>query len=57
MWANPMTYSVALLNHTLGLPNAYPGVALSLIVTIAYGLALLLASGVLAAQSSTRSSA
>jgi ABC-2 type transport system permease protein len=57
MWANPMTYSVALLNHTLGLPNAYPGAALSLIVTIAYGLALLLASGVLAAQQSTRSAA
>jgi hypothetical protein len=52
-----MTYSVALLNHTLGLPNAYPGAALSLIVTIAYGIALLLASGLLAAQTSTRSAA
>ena len=31
MWINPMTYSVALLNHTLGLPNAYPGAAESLI--------------------------
>jgi ABC-2 type transport system permease protein len=57
MWANPMTYSVALLNHTLGLPNAYPGAALSLAVTVAYGIALLLASGVLAAQTSTRSAA
>jgi ABC-2 type transport system permease protein len=57
MWANPMTYSVALLNHTLGLPNAYPGAALSLIVTAAFGIALLLASGMLAAQKSTRSAA
>ena len=43
MWANPMTYSVALLNHTLGLPNAYPGAVESLVVTAAFGLVLLLA--------------
>ena len=43
MWANPMTYSVALLNHTLGLPNAYPGAVESLVVTAAFGIALLLA--------------
>ncbi len=57
MWANPMTYSVALLNHTLGLPNAFPGAAESLLVTAAFGIALLLASGMLAAQKSTRSAA
>ena len=57
MWCNPLTYSVALLNSTLGLPNAYPEPGLSLIVTIATGLALLLLSGMLAAQKSSRSSA
>jgi hypothetical protein len=57
MWANPMTYSVALLNHTLGLPNAYPGAAESLAVTAAFGLVLLLVSGMMAAQKSTRSAA
>ncbi len=57
MWANPLTYSVSLLNFTLGLPNAVPEPGLSLIVTIATGLALLLLSGMLAAQKSSRSSA
>jgi len=57
MWANPMTYSVALLNHTLGLPNAYPGEGASLIVTAAFGMALLGVSGMLAAQKPTRSAA
>lgn len=57
MWANPLTYSVALLNYTLGLPNGYPEPGLSLLVTIATGFALLLLSGMLAAQKSTRSSA
>jgi hypothetical protein len=52
-----MTYSVALLNHTLGLPNADPGAIESLAVTAAFGLALLLLSGMLAAQKSTRSAA
>jgi ABC-2 type transport system permease protein len=57
MWANPMTYSVALLNHTLGLPNAYPGAGVSLMVTAASGMALLVASGMLAAQKATSSAA
>lgn len=57
MWANPLTYSVALLNHTLGLPNAIPGGPASLAVTAAMGLALLVASGMMAAQKSTYSAA
>ena len=57
MWINPLTYSIALLNHTLRLPHAEPGAAASLAVTGAFGLLLLLASGVLAAQKSTRSAA
>jgi len=52
MWVNPMTYSVSLLNHTLGLPNAAPCGIDSLIVTAVFGLALLGLSGVLAAQKS-----
>ena len=43
MWVNPLTYSIALLNHTLRLPNAAPGALASLVVTAAFGLALLLA--------------
>jgi ABC-2 type transport system permease protein len=57
MWANPLTYSIALLNHTLRLPAASPGPLASLLVTAAFGLALLFASGILAAQKSTRSAA
>jgi ABC-2 type transport system permease protein len=57
MWANPLTYSVALLNHILGLPNATPGGLASLVVTAAIGLALLAASGAMAAQKSTHSAA
>ena len=57
MWANPLTYSVSLLNHTLGLPNAGPGALPSLAVTAAFGLVLLLISGAMAAQKSTRSAA
>jgi ABC-2 type transport system permease protein len=57
MWANPLTYSIALLNHTLALPNAQPGALASLLVTAAFGLLLLAASGMLAAQKSTRSAA
>jgi len=57
MWANPLTYSIALLNGTLGLPNASPGVMESATVTAAFGLALLLMSGMVAAQKSTRSAA
>jgi ABC-2 type transport system permease protein len=57
MWVNPLTYSIALLNHTLKLPNAAPGLAESLIVTVVFGLLLLLASGAMAAQKATRSAA
>jgi ABC-2 type transport system permease protein len=57
MWANPLTYSIALLNHTLALPNAQPGAAASLLVTLAFGLVLLAASGIMAAQKSTHSTA
>jgi ABC-2 type transport system permease protein len=53
MWINPLTYSISLLNYMLGLPNAVPGPAESLAITAAFGLALLLASGMLAAQKST----
>src|SRR5689334_12354362 len=42
MWVNPLTYSIALLNHTLRLPNAAPGAVESLVVTAAFGLVLLL---------------
>jgi ABC-2 type transport system permease protein len=57
MWANPLTYSVSLLNHTLVLPNITPGPAVSLGVTVVFGVALLLACGMLAAQKSVRSAA
>ncbi len=57
MWINPLTYSIALLNHVLQLPNAAPGAAESLAVTAVFGLALLLASGMMAAQKATRSAA
>jgi ABC-2 type transport system permease protein len=57
MWANPLTYSIALLNHTLRLPNAEPGLIVSLVVTAAFGMVLLMACGMLAAQKSARSAA
>jgi ABC-2 type transport system permease protein len=57
MWVNPLTYSIALMNHTLRLPNAAPGASESLIVTVVFGLVLLLISGWMAAQKSTRSAA
>jgi len=57
MWVNPLTYSIALLNHVLELPNAAPGAIESLTVTAAFGLVLLLACGMMAAQKSTRSAA
>jgi ABC-2 type transport system permease protein len=57
MWVNPLTYSIALLNHVLELPNAAPGEFESLMVTAVFGLVLLLASGIMAAQKSTRSAA
>jgi len=55
MWANPLTYSISLLNHTVAVPNVTPGAAESLVVTVAFGVGLLLVCGVLAAQKSTRS--
>jgi len=57
MWVNPLTYSISLLNFTLRLPNASPGPVESLTVTAAFGLVLLLLSGVMAAQKATRSAA
>src|SRR5215813_5277503 len=57
MWINPLTYSIALLNHTLRLPNAAPGMMVSLVVTAAFGIVLLLVSGAMAAQKATRSAA
>jgi ABC-2 type transport system permease protein len=57
MWINPLTYSVALLNHTLRLPNAEPGKMESLVVTAVFGLVLLLASGMMASQKAKRSAA
>src|SRR5262249_28054625 len=57
MWANPMTYSVSLLNQALRVPNATPDEAVSLIVTVAFGVVLLLASGMIAARKSARSEA
>jgi len=57
MWVNPLTYSISLMNFTLHLPNATPGALESLAVTAAFGLLLLLACGILAAQKQTRSAA
>ena len=57
MWVNPLTYSIALLNHVLRLPNAAPGTLESLLVTAIFGVVLLLASGMMAAQKATRSAA
>jgi ABC-2 type transport system permease protein len=57
MWINPLTYSISLLNHALLLPDATPGALTSLVVTAAFGVALLLASGMMAARKSARSSA
>ena len=57
MWINPMTYSVALLNHTLGLPNADAGRRGESGGDGRVRLALLLLSGMLAAQKATRTAA
>ncbi len=57
MWANPMTYSIALLNDLMGLGDRTPGVAASLAVTAGAGLALLIASGWLAARRTNFSAA
>lgn len=57
MWINPLTYSVGLLDHSLRLPHAAPGADLSLAVTVGVGVALLLASGLMAGRKSAQSSA
>jgi ABC-2 type transport system permease protein len=59
MWVNPLTYSIAALNHLMGLDRVLGGPALwpSLGVTAGFGLVLLLASGIMAGQKSKRSSA
>ena len=57
MWVNPLTYAIGLLNHTLRIPDAAPGAFESFAVTAIFGLVLLLAAGVIAAQKQTRSAA
>jgi ABC-2 type transport system permease protein len=57
MWVNPLTYSIALINHTLQLAYTGPGAVVSLVVTALFGLVLLLASGLLAAQTGESSAA
>ena len=57
MWVNPMTYCVSLLNNALRVPNATPDKLTSLAVTAAFGLLLLLTSGLMAARKSARSEA
>jgi ABC-2 type transport system permease protein len=65
MWINPMTYCVSLLNGTLHAVtmvdnvaiSAIPGETASFAITAAFGLFLLLTSGVLAARKSARSDA
>jgi ABC-2 type transport system permease protein len=57
MWVNPLTYSISLLNHTLGLANPGPGAAISFAVTGLFGLVLLIASGVMASQTGETSAA
>ncbi|MBV9504285.1 MAG: ABC transporter permease [Acidobacteriia bacterium] len=57
MWVNPLTYGISLVNHTLRYPVVTPGTQVSLLVTLVFGLGLLLACGMLAARKSTRSAA
>lgn len=51
MWANPLTYSIALVNGLLGLGDGVPGVGAGFAVTAAFGLAMLAVAGVLAGRS------
>ena len=55
MWANPLTYSISLMNHVLEMPNSQPGALESLLVTLAFGLALLAASEALSSGCSVQS--
>src|SRR5690348_12930042 len=57
MRINPLTYSISLLNYTLRLPDSGPGPMMSLTITAFFGIALLLACGILAAQKATKSAA
>ena len=57
MWVNPLTYSISLLNGFLRLSSGAPGIGVSLVVTACFGLALLLASGVVANKKSLVSNA
>ena len=57
MWANPMTYSVSLLDGALRRADAMPGELTSLAVTAAFGLLLLATSGMMAARRNRRSEA
>jgi ABC-2 type transport system permease protein len=57
MWMNPLTYSIALLNNLFEIPGGMPGMGTSLAVTAAFGMVLLLASGLMANQRTTSSAA
>ena len=59
MLANPLTYSTSLLRRTLtpDISDGSPEAATSLAVTLAFGLALLAGSAVLASQKSSRTAA
>ncbi|HEX3878584.1 MAG TPA: ABC transporter permease [Bryobacteraceae bacterium] len=57
MWVNPMTYCVSLLNGALRLADTTPGEWTSFAITGAFGVLLLLTSGMLAARRSKRSEA
>ena len=57
MRINPLTYSIALLNALLGIGGGMPDMFLSLVITAAFGLLLLLVSGFMANQKASRSSA
>ena len=57
MRVNPLTYSIALLNALLGIEGGMPSLIPSLAVTAAFGLLLLLVSGLMANQKANRSSA
>jgi len=57
MWVNPLTYSISLLNGFMKITPGSPGIGVSLTVTVCFGIALLLASGVVANLRGTVSNA
>jgi ABC-2 type transport system permease protein len=59
MLVNPLTYSTALLRQALtpGMADGSPDAATSLLVTLAFGIVLLVGSAALATQKSSRSAA